>query len=100
MSALAGLVFCVIAQAQATRSADLGAPVRVEVAGKLVDVQIGHAAPLVTDWDGDGLQDLLVGQFGEGKLLIHENRGSRGSPSFNGAEVFQAGGTDGVVPAG
>ena len=43
-------------------------PVRLEAAGKPIDTDVGHAAPLVVDFDGDGKNDLLVGQFGEGKI--------------------------------
>ena len=43
-------------------------PVRLEAAGKPIDTEIGHAAPFVCDFDGDGLKDLLVGQFGDGIL--------------------------------
>ena len=34
-------------------------PFRVEAGGSPIDVTIGHAAPLVTDLDGDGNPDLL-----------------------------------------
>ena len=43
-------------------------PYRIFADGKAIDTDIGHAAPLVTDFDGDGLDDLLVGQFGDGHL--------------------------------
>ena len=50
---------------------ELEAPVRLESAGKPIDVSGGHAAPAVADVDGDGHRDLLVGQFlGEGKDLF------------------------------
>jgi hypothetical protein len=29
-------------------------PVRLEAAGKPIDTEVGHAAPLVVDFDGDG----------------------------------------------
>jgi hypothetical protein len=50
---------------------DLEAPVRLESKGQPIDVPGGHAAPAVADVDGDGIPDLLVGQFlGEGKDLF------------------------------
>lgn len=49
-------------------SDELAAPVRIEAAGKPIDTDTGHAAPFVGDFDGDGVRDLLVGQFGDGIL--------------------------------
>ncbi len=36
-------------------------PVRLEAGGKVIDTDIGRAAPFVGDFDGDGVNDLLVG---------------------------------------
>jgi len=92
---------CLIASALGggTTAGNLDAPVRLKAADKFIDVEVGHAAPLFTDWDGDGLEDLLVGQFGGGKLLLFKNQGARGNPSFSSFEVFQAGGQAGVIPS-
>jgi hypothetical protein len=97
---LAASLGVLVLQAVTTKTGDLAAPVRVQAGETVIDVEVGHAAPLVLDWDGDGLEDLLVGQFGDGKLLIYKNRGSRGRPSFSEHIVFQAASTDGVIPAG
>ena len=97
---LAASLGVLVLQAATSTADDLAAPVRVQAGEKVIDVEVGHAAPLVLDWDGDGLEDLLVGQYGDGKLLIYKNKGSRGRPSLSSFEVFQAGGTDGVIPAG
>ena len=59
---------------------DLAPPVRIEAAGKPIDTDVGHAAPFVCDFDGDGVQDLLVGQFGEGILRIYRNEGTNAKP--------------------
>jgi len=50
-------------------------PVRIEANGKPIDVTTGHAAPLVYDFDGDGIRDLLVGEFGSGEFSgpVHTN---------------------------
>lgn len=79
---------------------ELSAPFRVEANGKPIDVDIGHAAPLVADFDGDGVQDLLVGQFGDGKLRIYRNQGNNSTPKLGAFAWFQAGGAEGKVPAG
>jgi hypothetical protein len=48
-------------------SDELAPPVRLEAAGQVIDTEIGHAAPFVTDFDGDGVQDLLVGDDAQQK---------------------------------
>lgn len=68
--------------------------------GKVIKVEIGHAAPILADFDGDKLPDLLVGQFGEGKLRIYKNIGTRTEPKFGKFEWLQAGGQIAKVEAG
>lgn len=65
-----------------------------------ISVDTGHAAPYLYDWNRDGKQDLLVGQFGEGKLRVYVNRGSSGKPSFKDYFYVKAGTSDLSVPAG
>lgn len=81
-------------------AADLAAPIRVSAGGQPIDVEVGHAAPWVADFDGDGVRDLLVGQFGSGKLRIYRNRGTDKAPEFSTFAWFQAGGADARVPSG
>jgi hypothetical protein len=76
------------------------APVRILADGKPIDVEIGHAAPCVRDFDGDGVRDLLVGQFGHGKLRIYRNQGTDKAPVYGAFTFLQAGGEDATVPAG
>ncbi len=78
----------------------LAEPVQVLAAGKPISVEIGHAAPFVADLDGDGKAELLVGQFGDGKLRIYRNQGTGTEPRFEQFTWFQAGGKEGKVPAG
>ena len=69
--------------------------------GKPVDAdEVGHAAPLYDDFDGDKVPDLLVGQFGGGKLQIYRNEGSAAKPVLKNLTWFKAGADLGVVPAG
>jgi hypothetical protein len=81
-------------------SSELAPPVRLEAAGKPIDTDIGHAAPFVCDFDGDGLKDLLVGQFGEGLLWIYRNEGTNSQPRLAAGVKFKEGKEDGRVPSG
>ena len=74
-------------------------PFRVQAGGKPIDVDVGHAAPYVVDFDGDGVRDLLVGQFGGGKLRIYKNQGTDAQPRFGNYEYMKAGADLGTVPA-
>lgn len=78
----------------------LAPPVRLEAAGRPIDTEVGHAHPLVCDWDGDGRNDLLVGQFGGGKLWIYRNDGSNAAPALAAGTLFQDGQPHGTVPTG
>jgi len=75
-------------------------PVRLEAAGKPIDTDVGHACPFVGDFDGDGVQDLLVGQFGEGLLRIYRNKGTHAAPELEAGVTFKDGKEDGRVPTG
>ena len=82
-------------------SAELTAPVRIEAAGKPIDaMEIGHAAPFVCDFDGDGLKDLLVGQFKDGLMWIYRNEGTNSEPKLAAGVKFKEGKEDGRVPSG
>ena len=61
----------VLGMASLAWAGELAAPVPLAAPGGEIDVSIGHAAPYVTDMDGDGVCDLLVGQFGEGRLALY-----------------------------
>ena len=107
--ALAALVGC----APLSRTGDLpstatGAPApagfeapRLLMAGDTpIDTDIGHAAPFLCDWDRDGDRDLLVGQFGDGKLRIYTNVGTDRAPRYEGPTWLEAGGELATVSAG
>ena len=76
------------------------APFRVMDGESWINVEIGHAAPLMLDWDGDALDDLLVGQFGEGRLRIYMNRGRKDAPRFSGFSWFETKAGLGTIPSG
>ncbi|HZN41653.1 MAG TPA: hypothetical protein VFD82_22810 [Planctomycetota bacterium] len=75
-------------------------PFRVQAGGKPIDVDIGHAAPYVVDFDGDGVRDLLVGQFGNGRCRIYKNTGTNATPQFGEFTFLEAGGKIAEVAAG
>ncbi|MFH2000804.1 MAG: hypothetical protein ABIK28_14075 [Planctomycetota bacterium] len=75
-------------------------PVRVEAAGSPIDTDVGHAAPFVADFNDDGVQDLLVGQFGGGLLRFYCNEGTHRDPKLAAGVKFMAGDKDGCVPSG
>jgi hypothetical protein len=72
--------------------------------GSPIDVGT-YSDPLVTDWDQDGLKDLIVGQFSEGapdegKIRFYPNTGTNQSPVFISYSYLQADGSDIVCPSG
>jgi hypothetical protein len=84
----------------AAEPTSLQPPVKLMAAGKVIDVDIGHAAPFVADLNGDGVLHLLVGQFGEGKLRIYRNEGTRSEPRFGKVAWFRNGAANSTVPSG
>ena len=71
---------------------ELAEPFLAKAAGEVIKVDTGHAAPTFADFDGDKIPDLLVGQFGEGKLRIYKNVGTAKAPKFDKFEWFMADG--------
>ncbi len=88
--ALTGAAFFVCLAANAD---ELLPPVKIAAAGKPVDVQrSGHSAPFVGDFNGDGADDLLVGEFHEGRMRVYSNEATNSAPRFDKYEWFEAGG--------
>ena len=79
---------------------DLSPPVLLQAGAHPINVDMGHAAPFVADVKGDGQMVLLVGQFGQGKLRLYPNVGTKSEPKFDRFEWFQAGGQVVSLPAG
>lgn len=71
----------------------------LDASGKPIDVGT-YAAPLLVDWDGDGLEDLIVGQFEGGQIRFYPNSGAPGDPSFEEFQYLRDGGSLLSVPYG
>jgi hypothetical protein len=69
-------------------------------AGRPIQIEGGHLAPVMADLDGDGADDLIVGDFEPGGIRFFRNLGRRGSPEFEGHVVLRARGKEIRVDAG
>lgn len=87
--------------AMVAQASELAVPVHVMADGQPLDVGgIGYAAPFMGDYDGDGVRDLLVGEFSQGRLRIFRNLGTNSNPRFGDHEWFKDGADTGRVPSG
>jgi len=75
----------------------------VQAGGVDVDVP-GYSVPSYVDWDGDGRNDLVIGEGGggvvEGKVRVYLNVGTHCEPQFEGYLYAQSGAADLVLPGG
>jgi len=95
--------WCMVASILAAadpNGSDLAPPIQLQAGGQPINVDMGHAAPFAADLKGDGSMTLLVGQFGEGKLRLYPNVGTRKDPKFDKFEWFQVDGKVVTLPAG
>jgi len=82
------------------KTSKLSEPVKLKSGDGFVDSEIGHPDMFVMDWNSDGKKDLLVGQFGGGKLRIYINKGTDAAPKFENFEFLKAGEAEASVPSG
>lgn len=69
-------------------------PVPIQANGANINVGYGgNASPFMIDWDGDGKQDLLLGQFDQGRIRFYSNTGTHYNPAFGNFFYLQANGS-------
>ena len=75
-------------------------PVRLTAEGEYISVEApGYACPTMADVDGDGKDDLVVGQFNQGHMQFFKNIAVDGqSPKFAAAQWLTTGEERAVVP--
>ena len=91
----------VIGQGVAKFESDIfEAPVRLIVDGKPISVESpGYACPTMADVDGDGVEDLVVGQFSGGAMHFYRNlAGADELPRFADGGWIESNGVRAVVP--
>jgi len=74
--------------------------VKLKANDAAIDVNIGHLVPCVTDWNGDGNKDLIVGQFDGGRMRLYLNYGTDSDPKFKDFTYLRAGNMEIRLPAG
>jgi len=84
---LALIVFTALASAQ------FDAPFIIQANGVNLVADI-ICDPVFTDWNGDGLNDLVIGQFSQGKIRFYPNSGTIQNPVFTTFSYLQADGAD------
>jgi len=97
LTVLAALAFALVCFAGFAAMQD---GVRLKAGGEVIDANIGHFVPCVTDWNHDGKKDLIVGQFSDGKIRLYLNRGTDSAPVFKDFSYLRAGGAEIRLPAG
>ena len=94
------IAVALIAPTAGAQTVKLAAGIQVEMAdGTSLEVgKVGHAAPVYHDFDGDGVPDLVVGEFEDGACRIFHNYGTATRPRFRDFQSFHAGGKKATVP--
>jgi len=91
----AGKLFRRMNEGSAAEPSFGGANIPVEVEGEPFEQEDGLTSHVMIDWDGDGLEDLVCGGYGDaygsgagGGVWWYRNTGKRGAPQFAAAQVL------------
>ena len=100
MKKLLGIALVMLVSAVAFAQApELADPIPVKANGEIINIGgNGYAAPFYADIDGDGVPDLLVGEFEGGELRIYRNHGTATNPVFKDFEYLKVDGDVAVIP--
>jgi len=98
--AIVGLIVLSLAVLCCTAAAELREGIKLQADGKDIDVRVGHLVPTVTDWNGDGKKDLVVGQFLGGKIRVYLNNGTDKAPVLKDFSLLRAENKEIRLPAG
>lgn len=92
--------FITLLPAQEKLHPSLNPPRQVMIGDRPIDIQrSGHSAPCFADIDGDGLRDLIVGEYFEGRVRVYHNSGSMMEPKFKDFTWIHAGSGHAKVPS-
>lgn len=74
-------------------------PIQLLAGGEVIDhgTSWGHTSPWLVDVDGDGVKDLIVGDF-SGQFAVYHNHGSDKQPRYARRPSLEAGGVTAQVP--
>lgn len=91
---IVALILCINA---ITISQNMGEPFLVKSGDETIDCKPPYTAPQCIDYDGDGLQDLIIGTY-KGEFRFYKNYGTKAKPIYKGFELIQANGAAAKVP--
>lgn len=94
------IALSVIALLAFGKAPELSPGAMLRVGNETIDVEVGHAAPTLFDINGDGKLDLIVGQFGDGRVRQYLNEGTNEKPVYKDFSYILAGGKYATVPYG
>lgn len=89
---LACMIFLTLYSPAIAEQPDLEDGVFLKEGGEHLNVG-GYPVPTVVDWDNDGDNDLLIGQYSNGRIILYLNQGSNRKPRLAGGVPIESGGS-------